>query len=385
MGLMYLASEYRRSAVPVARRLVFLTIVLSSMVYLSGIWPVMSYFHTAQSLSAAYVARLNGPITAAQYASVVASMTSSGGEAVGLSIGSNAQVAAAGRQPVEYGGDLYLYDPGCENAVQRLLLGDALVLRGSMSGSDACALDIVSAKRLKVRIGDTIEFSQLVTANDGAPLTLHGAGVVRAIYGTNADVRGLIAPLPTAQRAGAGGADVAYTDIFFYSANSDETLARLSSITSNPEWTIQSRSQAVAIAERRAVAASGPQFRTTALIAGLLIYAVYVLREQFVRIGRRRRAVAIMFSMGSSIRSIIGLMIAEQIAICVATGIAGLLIGKLLIESTLGMYIPAEATTTFVLWLVGLNVAALCILAAQLAVTFKRFPVARLLSLRQEY
>lgn len=385
MGLMYLASEYRRSAFVAARRLVFLTIVLGSMVYLSGIWPVMSYFHTAQSLSATYDARLNGPITAAQYASVVASVTTPGSDAVGLAIGSNAELAVAGRQPVEYAGDLYLYDPGQAEAVQRLLLGDSLVLTGALTGVDGCALDVVSAQRLGVGLGDAIEFAQRVTTADGAPLTLHGSGVLRAIYGTNAEIRGLIAPLPVAQRLGAGGADVAYTDIFFRSPNTGETIARLSALAPNPEWAMQSRAQAIEIGERRAVSASGPQFRTTALIAGLVIYAVYVLREQFVRLGRRRRAFAIMFSMGSGIKNIVALMITEQLAICATTGVLGLLIGKALIESTLGMYIPSQATTTFLMWLIGLNVVALGILAVQLVLNFKRFPVSRLLSIRQEY
>lgn len=120
--------------------------------------------------------------------------------------------------------------------------------------------------------------------------------------------------------------------------------------------------------------------RYATIWAAYIIYTVFVLREQSVRMERRKKSFAILYSLGFSERRFKRLLISEQIILNFLTVFIGIWFATYVLESHLGFYVPRETILFAVFYVAVVILLVLGVSIGQLVFKLRKIDVARLLA-----
>lgn len=382
--LKYLKAEYRRRLYTVARQAFFLSAIVAVLFLFAAIWPALNFMFTATFQNAQYDVRVNGPLTEADVKSIKKALDPWKPVYVGVNEGAANSLLVAGRS--FNGSQVYYFQPNDFKRVQLTFFSPGLLVKGSINRSDAWGIDEMTANRIGVSVGDKLAFEQVFSDPEGNSKKIRQTGVIRAIYASTSEVHGIVAPLTTdvarSIRISVGEGPVAYSDLFIKagSGTQQDLLASLNKVPKAKEWLIEPVDQAYENGKARVEQTLNRNIRYTTIWAALLVYGIYILREQFTRIDKRKKGLAILFSLGLSKGRLYQMFALEQLGINLTTAIFGTWLGKYLLQDMMGLYVPRE-TYFFLTGLIALVIlGVLGMTFVQLIYRFNRFDVSKLLA-----
>jgi hypothetical protein len=357
-GLVLIGHYYIRRLVGTALGLLLMVVVAAAVVFMGMLWPAFRFHHTASASSAEWDVHVNGPLSQEDV------------EAIKGVIGPDGRVESANRgairrvskgtRAVADPGDLYAADPLTTDHAF-MWTPEQLVLKGSMADPHAAGIDWVTARRIGAGIGDTITFSQVYSDPSGLLQTHSGSARISAILATTANLRGVVMQSsPELQETVRQTVGILATDLFAESESADELVRQVSMLPGAENWTVQTRNDyqraSVAAAENAGAHAYGA---TGLLVAAVMLFVV-MLRDLFVRMGRRRSACAVLYSVGQRSKGLLGIHLLEQLALVGGVSAAGYLLGTSLLVDQIGLYPPAGSRgLLFGVWSVCVAVLAL--------------------------
>lgn len=362
-GLVLIGHYYIRRLVGTALGLLLMVAVAAAVVFMGMLWPAFRFHHTASALSAEWDVHVNGPFSREDV------------EAIKGAVGPDGRVEFANRgairriskgaRTVADPGDLYASDPETDGHTF-MWTPERLVLTGSMTDSDAVGVDWVTAQRIGAGIGDTITFSQVYSEPSGLLRTCSGSARISAILATTANLRGVVMrSSPELQETVQQTVGVVATDLFAESDRADELARQVSMLPGAENWTVQTRAayqrSSIATAENAGARAYG----VTGLFLAAVMLFVVMLRDLFVRMGRRRSACAVLYSIGQRSKGLLGIHLVEQFTIVGGVSAVGYLLGTSLLVDQMGLY-PPEDSRVLLLGLWSLCVVVLALTCAWL-------------------
>lgn len=375
-------SEYKKRLFITMRQLCFLVVVMAIAFFFAAMWPAMNFMFTATFQNAQYDIKVNGPLTAQDLNSIKKVLGSNIRSMTGLYAGSVERIHA-NNKVIELNLINYYYQPSANSHVPLTIFSDGLLLQGSMKKEDAWGIDIMSSKRLGLDIDDRISFDQSVVDSSGKVHKLHQSGIIKAIYAPTSEVSGIISPADSKTTGLLSTDGVIYTDFFIglqnISPSEGEMLIR--SIPKSNEWLIESVPAAYARGKARVEQTLNRNIRYSTIWAALLIYAIFLLREQFSRMERRKKNIAILFSLGLSEHNMIRMFALEQVVLNLFTGLFGIALGLFIVQDNLGLYVPNETVISMSIFISGIIILCLALTIVQTVYRLRRIDVARLLTI----
>lgn len=378
--LTYLFAEYKKRMFLTLRHVAFLVIVVGLLFFFAAIWPSTNFAYTATFQHANYDVRVNGPLTRADVQHIVETIKPVGGRYVGLNAGFADKLFVGDRM---YKGVSNVYfSPDEYGGIPATYFSNGLLLQGSMGERDSWGIDYMTAKKLGVRLGERIYFHQSVSDKNGTIAHIESAGTISAIYAPTNEVNGIISPMTKDASSKLGREGVVYTDVFINAPRitPDELAQRLAKTPEAKGWLVEPVPEAYARGKAAVDQMLSRNIRYGTIWAALLVYAIFILREQFNKMERRKKNIAILFSLGLSEGRLLRMLVTEQAAMNLATAILGLWFGKYILQDTLGLYVPRE-TSAFLFGFFSLIILIIMALSvAQTLYRLRKIDVARLLA-----
>lgn len=375
-------SEYRRRIYTTVRQLLFLAVVIAVTFFFAAMWPSINFMFTATFQHARYDITVNGPLSAQDVESIKQAFGSHLGSVIGLHAGMTGGIHTESKEYASLGLPNYYYLPSAADKIPWTMFSDGLLLQGSMQEEGAWGIDYMSSRKLDVGIGDTVSFDQTFVDGSGNTHELRQTGTIRAIYAPTNEVHGILSPADS-RTAGVYGADgVIYTDLFIELQNispaEGEMLIR--DLPQSKEWLIEAVPFAYERGQARVEQTLNRNVRYATIWAALLVYAIFLFREQLMKVERRKKTVAILFSLGLSERQLIRMFALEQIVSSLITAVLGISLGLSIIQDFLGLYIPRETIVSMSMLIGVIVMLSIAATIAQIVYKLRRLDVARLLA-----
>jgi ABC-type lipoprotein release transport system permease subunit len=355
-------------------------IIVAIAFFFAAMWPAVNYMFTATFQNARYDLRINGPLTKQDIQLINQNLSSNAFELTGLNAGSVERVYVNGK--TFYQNIInYYYQPSQVNRIVMTYFSDGLLLKGAMRKADAWGIDYMTAKRFGVGIGDKIAFDQSIGDRFGNIRKVHRAGIISAIYAPTNEVNGLVSPANPEVTKLLSADGVVFTDVFIkLSGNSpSQAAAMIRSIPKSREWLVDPVPEAYAKGAARVEQTLNRNVRYATIWAALLVYAIFILREQFSRMERRKKNLAILFSLGLSETRLVKMFTLEQILLNTLTGFLGIALGIYVLQGNLGLYIPNETSMSMSVFVAVIILGCLVLSIFQLKYRLRKMDVSRLL------
>lgn len=379
--LYYLRSEYSKRLYFTFRQLLFLSLIIGFIFYFAAMWPSVNFSHTATYQHAKYDVFVNGPLKSRDVKNILAFKRKSGSiKGIGFMTGYLDKVFS--KTKIIDGIRVFYYAPKDFKRINLSYFSDGLLVEGQIAKSDEWAIDYMTAKKLDIRIGDIISFKNVYS--DGKQnRTIRQSGKIAAIYASTNEVVGLLVPLQAEIKKllYKSTEGVIYADLFLkFINNKNSFVSYAMNLRKDEEWLIQPLAEGYAQGRAAFEQTLNRNIRNATVWISMFIYLIYILREQFLRIDRRKKNLAILFSLGFSQIRIYKLFITEQLILNLSTAAMGFWLGKYLLEDTYGVFIPKETTYFLAGLFIIINVVVLILTIFQLIYRFNRLDVAKLLS-----
>lgn len=375
----YLLSEYRKRMYATAKQTFLLSIVIGCLFFFAAMWPSINYEATATFQHAKYDIRMNGPFSSSDVKNILASFERNLSDYFLVNSGAAAKLKANNRS--HNGAAVTLYDKEDFGKLSLSFFTDALILSGSMKDPDSIGIDYMTAKNMGIRIGDKIDIEQVYSNLKGEIKEFTLSGFVTAIYAPTNEVKGIIAPHSAQSKKLLSSTGVDYTDIFIKTLNGDQVIPKgIIDMPESKNWLLEPLPAAYANGKARMEQTLNRNIRNATVMISLAIYLVYIMREQFLRIDRRRKNIAILFSMGCSRLRLYKLFFIEQLFVNLVTVTTGFFLGTYILEVIYGVFIPMETTYFLVGFFFTVNLVVLLASMAQISYLLNRFDVAKLLT-----
>lgn len=374
----YVLTEYRRRPFATVRMLLVLSVVMAIAFFLASFWPAKDFAATATYEHACYDLSVNGPLRRVDVARIRAVLPAT---ALSVPVFDGNLTAITGGGPTIKAVPAMLYPRAHAREVALTYFSRAMLLGGSMDAPGAAGIDVMTAQRLGVGIGNTLRYEQQIDAN---PLhNIRGSVRITAIYAPTDVGSGVIVPLsPQLGRVLSGGNDVIASDLFIRSGSvsPDELAAKIAGLKGGENWNVNLVNQQLSDARKSMSSFASRTLRAAMVAAALLVYAIVVVREQFARIERRRRDIAIMLSLGEPLGRMCGVFVFEQAVITVLTTVVGVWFVDYVLGHFLFLYVADSARLTLVGLAVGVNIVVIALAWLYLHVRIGRLPVTRVLA-----
>jgi hypothetical protein len=293
--------------------------------------------------------------------------------------GNLTSVAARGR--VLDGTPAVLYPRDRARDATLTYFSPGLLLDGSMGSSGSAGIDSITAARLGLGIGDFLSYRQKVDADSAHDL--RGSVKITAVFAPTSSGSGVVLPLSAdLAKALAGPEGIVGSDLFIRtgSASVGDVTRKLATLQGAENWNVNVVADQLTHARKEVDATASRAVRVSMVFGALLISTVYVLRDQFSRVERRRRDVAIMISLGEPIRRISAIFVAEQVTLAVAGTILGVWLAGFVLRTYLHLYVPGDSAFLLGGLAIGVNVTIAIVTALHLRRRVARMPVARILA-----
>lgn len=369
----YLIKDYTRHLYAGFRHLVLMTSVVATTIFLAALTPTFVFEHSAAFSYAAFDGHINGPITesTANALKRLPEMTRTG-----IMSGGGGDVMYGTRQ-VQAATVSFYKDAG---DLDMTWYSQPLLISGRRPKQGEWAVDWTIARNLKIKPGDRIA-TKINFASSGKDY--RQSGVVVGIYApTKQTNRSVILPMTDElkqildkQTDGA-----IYSDFFFKSEALPAVSQFLQAKTINEGMTLIARQQGILEGKKAVDEFINPFLQTGATYVAMITFLFFILREQWVRIERRRKNLAILLALGIRRWQIIALNLVEQLCIAFATTLAGLWVGRLLMEGVFFQYLPAQISSGLIAIIFALNILVLGLSIAQISLKIRYLPVAKLLA-----
>lgn len=375
----YVLLEHRRRALVTMRTVVLLALVMALAFFLAAFWPAKEFAETAAYAHARSDISVNGPLRQADITRI-RRILPAGAASIPVYTGNLTSIEASGR--VLEGTPAVLYPPASARDVLLTYFSPGLLLDGDMASDSSAGVDAVTAKRLHIAIGDILSYQQKVDANTAH--NLHGSATVTAIFAPTNATTGVILPLRAdLGRALAGSEKIIASDLFIRTGSTTsptQTADALATLDGAQNWNITVVTDRLSRARKEVDGAASRPIRMSIVFGALLVYSIYVLRDQSARLDRRRRDVAIIISMGEPIGRFSIVFIAEQLALAATATVLGVWIADYVLGAYLHLYIPGQAKLSLGGLAIGVNLAIAIAIAFQLRHRLLRLPIPRILA-----
>lgn len=380
--VLFILRSHRARAFETARQVVVLAVVLGLTLYMATLWPALRLANTAPADAATWDVWINGPLTA-EMLSEIRQLAGSGTSTVAINGAPTTAVGVDGDLHPNSCGVWYFSTDTIE-ALDDTPWSGAFRQEGMITSAGQCGLDTATARDLKADIGDTITFRVEFPLPDGTVQPVIQTAEVAALYETTREPRGIFVALQPGVAellAESLGDGVVASDVYLTNPGGESAiLANLGDALAEEQVSIRSRSRYVADSYEAAEAAVDGTYVTALVLAGLLVYLIWTLREQYVRFSRRRRSIAILHSLGLPLGPVTGALAAEQALIGVSSALPGLVLGNWMVRRALGYGVQAEIALPVIAGLCAIVFATVAVTAWQSARALRRFPVAELLA-----
>jgi hypothetical protein len=352
-GTVLIGHYYRSRPLGTVLGLLLMTSVACAVVFMGTLWPAFRYHHTASAEAARWDVHVNGPLSRADAAALRAIADRTGSQTAELANrGAIKRLTASGRTIAD-AGDLYALNPAGSSDFEATWAPRALVVRGAMSGPDAVGIDWVTARRVGVRVGDTLVITQVYADPDGRVRAQDTGARVTAVLATTAELRGVVMrSSPQLQQALERSVGVVATDAFFRSSDPEGLVRSFRVLPGAANWSVTTRGAYQRSSQAAAQNAGARAYGSAGLLVAATMLFAFVLRELIVRMTRRRSSLAVLFSLGQKASGLLGAHLLEQTAIVVVVSWIGYSLGIELLVTQVGLF-PPEATRATLLtsWL----------------------------------
>jgi ABC-type lipoprotein release transport system permease subunit len=380
IGFLYFA-EYRRRFSQTARHVLVLTVIVACLFFFTAMFPSASFHFTATYQFAKYDMLINGPLKESDISFVIDRLSPYGPNCIPLIRGTADEVYT---ERSSLGAvDIFYYRAEDFKNIYFTYFSKELILKGEIADDSSVGIDYMNARRLGVDIGDSIRIRTRIPDGRGGVKVVFHEGTIDALFEPTNEVNGIVAPLSPDMKDLFDKNGLAATDLFIrlHKGSAENATLRLSE--KSKEWLIEPLSEAYAAGKRKLEETFNRNVRYGTMWVALIVYAILVLREQAQRMARRKKTIAILFSLGMSEAALYRALALEQLFLNITTGLCGTLLGRYLMENQFGMYIPRETLYFILGYLFAIIVVVLVVSVIQLLYHLRRFDVARLLSMEQ--
>lgn len=367
----YLAREYKKRLYITVRHLILMSAVVAASIVLASVMPSLYFHHSAAFIYGDFDAVFNGPISEEKFNLLMSS------PAVKKAIPVSRGWGAAGYKNKRLSDiDILRYEKASD--LGYTWFSDELLINGRKPKQGEVALTWDLAHALKLKPGNKIILE----------LRIHDkiykqSGFVAGIYAPTRESSKLAAAPFTeetrqATKLNTGG--ILYSDIFIKTSDKEELINLVSSKEFFREGALIERENELKNAENYINKIINPFMRTGATYIAIATYLFFVLREQWARLEKRRKNIAIFIALGIRNRQLIILNMIEQIFIGVITTLGGYWGGKYLMQDIWGQYLPAQITNQLITIIFILNILVLVLSIIQIKIKTKYLPVSKLLA-----
>jgi hypothetical protein len=348
--------------------------------FFAALWPAINFTYTATFQHAQYSLLLNGPLTKKDIETVLNVLGVPDSAYIGVHRTAVDRLSASNH--VLYGIDCFFFKPADYQKTPLTFFSKGLLLRGAVDRPDAWGIDFMTAKQLGVGVGDRLELEQSLGDEQGNIVNLKQSGIVGAVYAPTNEVRGIIVPASREVSKLLSLDGIVGNDLFLKVGGEslEEAVRKIEALPASKEWLIETVPEAYLNGKLAVEQTINRHIRYAMIWASLLIYGIYILREQFLRLERRKKDLAILFSLGMEERKLHGLFLFEQLFLNISTAVFGFLVGKYFLQDILGVFIPRETYLFLGGYILLINLVVLALALAQLFIKLKKLPVAKLLT-----
>jgi hypothetical protein len=352
-GLVLIGYYYARRPVGTALGLLLAILMAATAVFMGMLWPAFRYHLTASASTAQWDVHINGPLAKRDADAVVRTAAAGGGRRIAFANRGAIRTLRSRRRLLRNAGDLYALTSRGDADQALAWAPNALVLKGSMNGRRAAGVDWVTARRLRVGIGDQVALTQVYAEPSGWPRRQVATVTVSAILATTTDLRGVVTRSPDGlQRVLEQTVGIVATDAFVTTDDPVGLVRQLRTLPGSENWTVVTRA---AWQRQSAAAAENAGARTYGLfgvVAATAVLFVVVLQDLLVRTTRRRSSLAILYSLGARPAGLIALHLAEQLVVVAGVSSLGYTLGTSLLVDQVGLCPPPQAGVTLLgVWL----------------------------------
>jgi len=380
--VLFILRSHRARAFETARQVVVLAVVLGLTLYMAALWPALRLANTAPADAATWDVWINGPLTE-EILSEIEQLAGSDTRAVAINGAPTAAVGIDGTMRPN-SRDVWYFSTDNIEALDDTPWSGAFRKSGRIVSTGQCGLDMATARDLHADIGDTITFQVDIPLPDGTVERVSQTAEVAALYETTRYPSGILAELRpdvAALLAESLGEGVVASDVYLTNPGGEGALlSRIGDALAERPVSILTRSVYVADSYRAADASVDSGYMTALIVAGLLVYFVWTLREQYIRFGSRQRSIAILHSLGLPLPPVTRALATEQALIGVFSAAPGLVLANWMVRRALGYGVQAEIALPIVAGLCAVVLATVVVTAWQSARALGRLPVAELLA-----
>jgi len=383
LSLIYLLQEYKKRVYLTLRQFSLLTLVVTAIFFFAALWPATNFHYTATFQHGLFDLHINGPLKISDIKRIASIfnlkkkdcivLSQGGGEViVNDKIYKNPTLIAWGYPPKDFKNiKLTYFSPG-------------LKLIGSMDTTNSWAIDYMTAKLLGVGLGSRVGILVNLGQNTEEKMVKKVFwGNINAVYASTKEVFGLLIPYykEISENIQKNYNEFA-TDMFIKLPKKYPRAVieqKLLPLEKDLQPNIEIRPEAYKSGKAWVEQMLNRNIRLGTVWLALLVYFVYILREQFLRFERRKKNLAVLFSLGLSKKNFYRLFLLEQLFLNAPPVILGFYFGKYMLEN-FGMYVPNETVYFLAAFLVIINLLVLLATFGQLINRFSRLDVAKLLT-----
>ncbi|MBI5231812.1 MAG: hypothetical protein HY876_06575 [Coriobacteriales bacterium] len=352
-SLNLIAAYYRLRGYASTYGLLLMVFASTAVVFMALLWPAFRYYHTASANAATWDIHVNGPITSLDTEEIVRIAGPTAQWSSASHGGLHARVVRNGRSTTN--GDSYVINRVSGEPFALTWAPPGIVLSGRLDSPDSAGLDWVTARRLHARIGDTLVYRKAFVDPEGAERAFTGSARITAILSTTYDSRGLIFIAPKElERALQSTVGIAASDVFIRVKQPERVASKLKRLPAARNWGVVTKAEYHREALAGAEGSGAHSYGERGVLVAAAVLLALILRDLLVRISRRRRSLAILYSLGSRPRPLVVAHVIEQLVLLSVILVAGYLAGPRLLVTVTGLYPPAETLRSIaVLWLGG--------------------------------
>lgn len=367
----YLLAGFRRRRVSAIRTLAFAILVTAGVFFFAAVLPAISFEHTGELQAARWnlIASSPGaqeiPAEIRGVLSAEDNMFAVGRTAVG-------DAAAPNKNPVAT--TVLVLEPSDRASRGLSWYSPDLLVDGTLN-ADGIWMDVITSRQLGARLGDvvTVRFTAIV---DGQPQALEVAQPLTARFAPTLQTTGICLVTETQS-----GTDMP-VDVFASvpAAQADAIAGRLREATAQGGWNVRTITDEWAAGRRRVDEAVNRNTRFSLIWISVAVYVGYAWREMSGRFRVRRHDFAVLLSIGTPVRVLLGTAMFEQLVFSSLSAIAGFGLGSWALVRISHLWIPADTYLFLAGYVVLANVIVLAVTAIGFSKRIRSLPVARLLA-----
>lgn len=378
MLINYMISEYKRRAYYFAKQTVLFSVVVGCIFAFSALWPAMDFYHTALYQHSKFDIAINGPITGKEF-NEIKKLAGSSSRLVATNSPQAQQIVVNGRA-YRKEINVILFEKKDHKDIGLTYLSDGLIVAGNIE-KDGIALDALSASYLGAGIGDDVTLVfEFVNQDNLEKVNMSLSGKLTALFAPTSNIaQSAAAPISDEIKNYFSREEVIYSDLFI-KTDSRQLPALLSKVNAHGQLNISPISRLRVMARSAADMSLNRNIQHGMIWVALSIYLIYSLREQFLRIESRKKNIAIFISLGMPARKLFAMFSVEQLVVNSIIAVAGMYIGKYILQDMWAMYIPRETYVFNAIFILLINIFVLLLTFMQLSYRIRKLDVAKLLT-----